>query len=240
MSQSSSSQIAGGARTRIVRAAAIILAVMLAASAVYAQDKSAAELDSQNGTRVIENAAGAADSNNAPAAQPDSDQYDDETNPQAAADGGATFADMDQFVTNDDVYQSPIGALVQHNCVKLVTKQMACGLAVLEVRPGSPAAIAGMRPYSGLVHTLLGATVVGVAMVFPPAFAAIGLVDNNHVGEAFDLIIGVDGQRIHAISDFQRAISEVRLGDVIYVTVVRQGKRLQLPVRFTEQSAGAQ
>jgi hypothetical protein len=239
MSQSSSGQRAGGAPTKLVRAAAITLAAILAATAVYAQDKSAVELDSQNRIGVIDNAAGAPDSNNAPA-QPDADQYDDQTNPQAAADGGATFADMDQFITNDDVYQSPIGALLEHNCVDLATGQMACGLAVLEVRPGSPAAMAGIRPYSGLVHTLIGATVVGAAMVFPPAFAAIGLVDNTHVGEAFDLIIGVDGQRIRANSDFQRAIAEVRYGDVIYVTIVRQGKRLHLPIRFTEQSARTQ
>lgn len=237
MSQGSSAQCAGGARIRLARAATVVLAAILAASAVYAQDKSTIEVDPQNRTQVIDNAV--PDSTNSPAAPSNSDQYNDETNPQAA-DGGAAFADMDQFVTNDDVYQSPIGALLQHNCVDLVPRQLACGLAVLEVRPGSPAAIAGMRPYSGLVHTLLGATVVGVAMVFPPAFAAIGLVDNNHVGEAFDLIIGVDGQRVRAISDFQRALSQARLGDVLYVTIVRQGKRLQLPVRLTEQNAGGQ
>ena len=70
---------------RLVRGALIVLAALLVASAGYPQDKSVIELDSQNRTGVIENSAGGPDANNGPAAQPDSDQYNDETNPQAAA-----------------------------------------------------------------------------------------------------------------------------------------------------------
>ncbi len=225
----------GGVRIWTYSWKAILLAAMLAAVPVYAQDNSAVEIDrnvSQNGSEVNQNPASTPGSVAQPA---DPDQYDSAINPNTI-DGSARFADLDQFVTNDDVYQSPIGALLQHNCVQLATRQLVCGLAVLEVRPGSAAAMAGIRPYSGLVHTLLGATVVGASMFFPPAFAAIGLVDNNHVGEKFDLIIGVDGRRVHAISDFQSALAEARLGDILYVTIVRNGKRLQLPIRVTAQN----
>ncbi len=90
------------------------------------------------------------------------------------------------------------------------------------------------RPYSGLVHTLLGAGVVSASMFFPPAFAALGIVDHSHVGESFDLMIGLDGQRIHKIPDFQDALSKVRFGDVIYLTIVRGGKRLQIAMRVTQ------
>jgi hypothetical protein len=223
----------GGVGTWAAGSATILLVAVLAAGAVHAQDNSAVEIErnvSQNGSGVVENPAKAP----ASAAQPaDPDQYDSQTNPNTV-DGSARFADLDQFIANDDVYQSPIGALLQHNCVELTTRQVACGLAVLEVRPGSAAAMAGIRPYSGLVHTLLGATVVGASMFFPPAFAAIGLVENNHVGERFDLIIGVDGHRVRGIADFQGAIAEARVGDILYVTIVRDGKRLQLPIRVTQ------
>ena len=150
------------------------------------------------------------------------------------------FADMDQFAANDDVYEAPIGALLQRNCARLAQGQLACGLAVLEIRPGSSAALAGIRPYSGLVHTLLGASVMGTAMVFPPALAALGLVEESHVGEKYDLILAVDGQRVRRIRDFQDAISDARFGDIIYVTILRAGKRLQIPMRITPSNSHAE
>lgn len=129
-------------------------------------------------------------------------------------------------------YESPVGALLQHNCTELTDRQLVCGRAVLEVRPGSAAVAAGIRPYSGLGHILLGAGVISAAMVFPPAIAGLAFVEETHIGESFDVIIGVDGHRIRHITDFQDAISGVRIGDVIYLTVVRSGKRLQIPAKI--------
>jgi len=149
--------------------------------------------------------------------------------------GPPKLANLDEFVSNDDTYESPVGALLQHNCTELTDRQPVCGLAVLEVRPGSAAVAAGIRPYSGLGHTLLGAAVISAAMVFPPAIAGLGFVE-THIGESFDLVIGVDGHRIRNITDFQDAISDLRIGDVIYLTVVRSGKRLQIPAKITWQT----
>ncbi len=151
--------------------------------------------------------------------------------------GPPKLANLDEFVSNDATYESPVGALLQHNCTALADRQIACGLAVLEVHPGSAAAAAGMRPYSGLGHTLLGAAVVSAAMVFPPAIAGLGFVEETHIGESFDLIIGVDGHRIRSISDFQAAASDIRIGDLIYLSLVRNGKRLQIPAKITRQTA---
>jgi PDZ domain len=151
--------------------------------------------------------------------------------------GPPKLANLDEFVSNDDTYESPIGALLQHNCTDLTDRQIVCGLAVLEVRPGSAAAAAGIRPYSGLGHTLLGAAVISAAMVFPPAIAGLGFVEETHIGESFDLIIGVDGHRIRNLPDFQAAISNIRIDDVLYLTVVRSGKRLQIPAKITRQTA---
>jgi hypothetical protein len=146
----------------------------------------------------------------------------------------------DQFAgNNDDADESPVGALLQHNCAELSDGHVACGLAVLEVRAGSPAAEAGLRPYSGLVHHLLGAATIMAAMAFPPIIAGMGLVEQRHVGEAYDLIIGVDGYRIRSNDDFRQAIADARINDVIYLTVVRRGTRLQIPVRFSRARAPA-
>jgi hypothetical protein len=153
--------------------------------------------------------------------------------------GPPKLSNLDEFVSNDDTYESLVGALLQHNCTELTDRQVVCGLAVLEVRPGSAAVAAGVRPYSGLGHTLLGAAVVSAAMVFPPAIAGLGFVEQSHVGESFDLIIGVDGHRIRSIPDFEDATADVRGGDMLYLTVIRGGKRLQIPVRVTRQKTAA-
>jgi hypothetical protein len=231
-------------RRPVVRLGAILLAGVLAASLAHAQNKSTMEIQGNETGETNRVTADGPDSNPGADTEANPNQSggaekpDPEQQPAAGqalvepeAEPGQ-FADMDQFVSNDDVYESPIGALLQRNCARLAQGQLACGLAVLEIRPGSAAAIAGIRPYSGLVHTLLGAGIVGTAMVFPPAIAALGLVEESHVGETYDLILGVDGQRIRRISDFQDAISDTRFGDIIYVTVLRAGKRLQIPMRI--------
>ncbi len=223
------------------RVSAIVLAALLAAAVAQAQDSSTAGMEAgqtRGANNTVQIPTNAPDSSGSG----ESDAYSDDAQSQQQTRGqgfsetedGAKFSDLDQFTTSDDVYESPIGALLQHDCAELAHRQDVCGLAVLRVRPGSAAAVAGIRSYSGLGHTLLGATVVGAAMVFPPAFAALGLVEQSHIGESFDLIVGVDGQRIHSIPDFQGAIAEVRIGDVLYLTVVRDGKRLQIPLRVTQ------
>jgi S1-C subfamily serine protease len=154
-------------------------------------------------------------------------------------DGAPQLSNLDEFVSNDDTYEAPVGALLQHNCTELTDRQTVCGLAVLEVHPGSAAGAAGVRPYSGLGHTLLGSAVISAAMVFPPAIAGLGFVEQSHVGESFDLIIGVDGRRIRSIRDFEDATASARTGDRLYLTVIRRGKRLQIPVRVNRPRTSA-
>jgi len=47
-----------------------------------------------------------------------------------------------------------------------------------------------------------------------------------------DIIVEMQGKRIEGASDFQREILQRRVGDVVTVTVVRGGQRLQLRVRL--------
>src|SRR5579885_2850971 len=218
---------------RLFLPAMVLLAVVLTAVRIRAQDGPAAQTDRSRAVEIPSNTADPDDSDE-PAASGADAQSDNTNNEQTGAQGPESFEDTSPFALNDDFYQAPIGTLLQHDCARLATGQMACGLAVLEVRPGSPAALAGIKPYSGLVHTMMGATVMGAGMVFPPALAALGLVEQTRFGEAFDLIIAVDGQRVRAIPDFERAISQARLGDVIYLTILRHGRRLQVTVKFAQ------
>jgi hypothetical protein len=215
-----------------VHVATLLLVAILAAAGARAQDgpdAGGAGNQPHGSSRIVEIPASPSGNwnDNAPAGIEDG-LHD--------AQGGPHLSNLDEFTGYDDTYESPIGAVLQRNCAELSGKQTVCGVAVLEVRPHSAAAAAGLKPYSGLVHTLLGAAVVGSAMVFPPAIAGLDLVEQSHVGESFDLIIGVDGQRIRSLSNFQDATSNIGVGDVLYLSVVRSGKRLQIPVRITRQT----
>jgi len=78
---------------------------------------------------------------------------------------------------------------------------------IMEVQPGGAAANAGLR---GLVQTDEGDIELG------------------------DIIVGIDGQKIAGSDDLYHALDKHEVGDTINVEVVRNGRRMNLPVRLTE------
>jgi PDZ domain len=142
-----------------------------------------------------------------------------------------------QDFVNQGIDESPLGIEVREDCSKLASNEKVCGLAVLDVRQGSPADRAGVKRYTALTHDLLDGASVAAALVFPPAIVAVAVIDDSGIGETFDLVIGVDGRRVRHILDFQDVTSEVRAGDTVYLTIVRAGKRIQLPVTIPAGAA---
>jgi len=137
-----------------------------------------------------------------------------------------------QDFISQGVDDSPLGIELREDCSKLQSHERVCGLAVLEVRNGSPAAKAGIRRYTAITHDVLDGASVAAALVFPPAIVAVAVIDQSGIGESFDLVIGVDGRRIRHILDFQDLTANIRPGDTVYLTIVRAGKRLQVPVQI--------
>jgi S1-C subfamily serine protease len=80
------------------------------------------------------------------------------------------------------------------------------GVAILDVRPGTPAAKAGLR---GLTMTGRGA-VVG------------------------DVIVKVDDTRIHTYDDLYNALDVHAAGDVVTLTLLREGKEVRVEVPLVE------
>ena len=107
----------------------------------------------------------------------------------------------------------------------------------------APPAKAGIKRYTALTHDLLDGASVAAALVFPPAIVAVAVIDQSGIGESYDLVIGVDGRRVRNILDFQDLTANVRPGDILYLTMVRDGKRMQMPVhvcrRITQRRQNA-
>jgi S1-C subfamily serine protease len=164
--------------------------------------------------------------------------------PQQTEDAGQSEAPPHVYSLQDFVNQgldeSPLGMELREDCSRLKTREKVCGLAVLDIRSGSPAARAGIQRYTALTHDLLDGASVAAALVFPPAIVAVAVIDSSGIGESFDLVIGVDGRRVRHVLDFQDFTANIRPGDVVYLTIVRDGKRMQVPVHVPSGGLTAQ
>jgi len=127
---------------------------------------------------------------------------------------------------------SPLGVELREDRSKLKTGETVNGLAIMNVMAGSPAARAGLHPYSGAMHTLLAGMSMAAALVFPPAIIVLSIVDQTHVGETYDLIIGVDGTRVGNLIEFEDRMRGVKPGQIVYLSVIRDGARLQIAVNL--------
>jgi S1-C subfamily serine protease len=83
------------------------------------------------------------------------------------------------------------------------------GVVVLNVAPGSGAANAGIR---GLVQTEEGDVELG------------------------DIIVAVDGQKVANSDDLYRILDKHQVGDTVNVELVRNSRRMTLPVKLTDVS----
>ena len=62
----------------------------------------------------------------------------------------------------------------------------------------------------------------GLSVVVIPA------LDYMQVGESYDMIIGVDGSRVTNFLDFQDRMRDLQPGEIVYLSIVRDGKRVQV------------
>jgi S1-C subfamily serine protease len=88
------------------------------------------------------------------------------------------------------------------------------GLLVQQVSPGSSEFAAGVRGAREVI-----------------------IVGNNELGVGGDLIVAIDGQPVDREDALVRAYARKRVGDTITLTVIRNGRSIQLPVRLLRPPA---
>jgi hypothetical protein len=111
------------------------------------------------------------------------------------------------------------------------------GLLVVDVAPGSPAAAAGLHPYRQPARDLLNGVGMLAVMAFPPAIVVVPIVGSVPLHESYDLIIGVDGLRVSTFLEFYDRVRDVRAGEIVYMNVLRNGHRVQVPLQITSAVA---
>ena len=122
---------------------------------------------------------------------------------------------LQEFMDEDDQI-SPLGMQLREDQRKLNSGETATGLLVVAIQQHSAAAIAGLA--------------VAAALFFPPAVLAIPIAEQVSLGESYDLIIGVDGTRVTNYLDFEDRLRDIQPGEIVYLSIVRNGNRVQVPV----------
>ncbi|HUY27751.1 MAG TPA: PDZ domain-containing protein [Candidatus Binataceae bacterium] len=151
--------------------------------------------------------------------------------PPAGAPGPAGMNAMQGYLSADAI-TSPIGIEIREARRTLKSGEEADGLLVVGVAKGSPAAAAGLHAYSRGIHNALTGAMIVAGLIFPPAILGVPLLDYTEVGESYDMIIGVDGARVATFLDFEDRMRDLRPGEIVYLSVVRDGRRLQFRVDF--------
>jgi S1-C subfamily serine protease len=140
-----------------------------------------------------------------------------------------------QGFDNDGELATPFGMNLREARRELKSGQDADGLLITAITKGSPAANAGLRPYSHAVHDALTGVAMAGALVPGGQFAIllIPVIDYMKVGESYDMIIGVDGSRVTNFLDFQDHMRDLQPGEIVYLSVLRDGKRIQVTMPVT-------
>jgi S1-C subfamily serine protease len=194
-------------------------------------------LSSPSQTTVAAPAAAAQAGNNRPAAADYDDgviRYEQAKNPDF---NGPPVRSLQEFMAEGDL-TSPLGIEVREDRRKLKSGEEAQGLLIVGVIAGSPAAHAGLHAYRHTPRDALETVAVVGAFFFPPSVLLVPVLDQVHVGETYDLIIGVDGSRVTNFLDFEDRLRDLQAGEIVYLSIIRNGQRLQVSVRVPTALAG--
>jgi S1-C subfamily serine protease len=150
---------------------------------------------------------------------------------------GPPIGSLDDFMSEGDI-TSPLGIEMREDKRRLKSGEEAQGLLIVDVFSGSPAARAGLHPYHRTMRNALETAAVAGAMFCPPVVLLVPIFDQVHLGESYDLIIGVDGSRVTNFLDFQERLHDLQAGEIVYFSIIRNGERMQIPVPVPDNLAG--
>jgi len=142
---------------------------------------------------------------------------------------------LNDYINNsgEPLAVAQLGIQVSDDSAKLDDSGAVSGAGVIEVSGNG--ASAGILDDHHTSHMMVTGALVGAglaaAVLFPPAVIPILLVAHvRSSGEAADVIIAVDGNRVRNTLDLMEAVQDIRTGDAVYLTIVRNGQRKQVVV----------
>jgi PDZ domain len=139
---------------------------------------------------------------------------------------------LDEYTRDSILEISLLGIQLRQDQRELKSGAAAKGLLIVDVAKGSPADNAGLNALQdGPKQVLTGLAAAG-SMMFPPAMVLLPIIPLLPIGHDGDLIIAVDGTRVANLLDFEYATHDAQPGEIIYLTIVRAGARMQIAVHI--------
>ena len=123
-----------------------------------------------------------------------------------------------------------LGISVMNGTAELEGKGQVKGVRIRSVLPGTAAAIAGLRGEQAAVSSFLTAGFLVAGMLFPPAALGAVVVRGAGIGESYDLIIAIDGQRTRNVQELVEALAGATSGELVYLVLIRGGRRYNVVV----------
>lgn len=160
-------------------------------------------------------------------------RYEPEQNPALLPPGVGSLHD---FMVNgsEDENSTPLGLAIRQDRRRLKSGDEVLGLLVVSVAKDGPAAKAGLKGYSHTARSAAeAAAMVAAFAVMPPLVVVVPMLESSRIGDKYDLIIGVDGCRVTDPLTFEDSLRDLRAGEIVYLTIVRNGERRQVPVLVT-------
>jgi PDZ domain len=146
---------------------------------------------------------------------------------------------VQQLMNEEDDVVQPLGIEVREDHRKLKSGEDTTGLLITSVASGSPASKAGLHAHTDTARNVLEGAAVAGALVFPPAVLLAPIIASVPLGESYDLIIAVDGWRVMNVMEFEDRLRDVQPGEIVYLSVIRDGSRLQVPLKVPANLAAA-
>ena len=118
-------------------------------------------------------------------------------------------------------------------------------LEITNVVPGTAAEKAGLQ--AGARPTAFGAAARTLAgLIGPGQVAADGVLNKIHqMGHDGDMIIAVDGHRVHYLAEWEDELAKLKPGDTVYLTILRplangNHQQMRVAVKLTEMPSSVE
>jgi S1-C subfamily serine protease len=147
-----------------------------------------------------------------------------------STEGDPRLLSLGEYIQGSVIEVSLLGLELRDDQRKLRSGAFANGLLIVAVAKGGPAANAGLEALQEMPKQVLAGLAVTGSMVFPPAIILLPVLASLPIGRDGDLIIAVDGSRVSTVLDFEDDMRDAQPGEIVYLTILRAGARLQVRV----------